>query len=157
MIARIGAFNFAVKFCTCKRKFLRDSATRFSISGFFMNQFPPSPWVSHKDRFEFCTKICGNIFHSSGCTTGTVDTAGKFTADAVDTGGNMLPLSLTPVANLPPVWLTMVANLQRWAYKCFLKSANLKSATSWAQFAIKNPQIFEIYEFKNFKSANFFW
>jgi hypothetical protein len=68
----------------------------------------------------------------------------------------MLPVSLIPVANLTPVWLTTVANLQMWACKCFFKSANLKSANSWAQFAIKNPQISEICEFKNFKSVNFF-
>jgi hypothetical protein len=42
------------------------------------------------------------------------------------------------VANLPPVLLMP------------------QIRNSWAQFAIKNPQISEICESKNFKSANFF-
>jgi hypothetical protein len=71
-----------------------------------------------------------------------VDTTG-----VVDTRGNMPPVSLTPAANLLPVWLTMVANLQRWA---------CKSANSYGQLAIENPQISEICESKNFKFAYFF-
>ncbi len=36
---------------------LSDSATRFSTSVFFMNQFPPSPWVYHLGRFEYFQKF----------------------------------------------------------------------------------------------------
>ena len=43
----------------------------------------------------------------------------------------------------PSPWV----NLQRWPSNCFFKSAN-----SWAQSTIANPQISEICE-----SANFFW
>jgi hypothetical protein len=87
------------------------------------------------------------------------DTGGKFTTGVIDTSGK-LPLvslipsaNLTPSANLPPVSLTMVANLQRWAQMFFFKSTNCKSANSWAQFAIKNPQ-FGVQIAKNVGSAN---
>jgi hypothetical protein len=66
--------------------------------------------------------------------TSVVDTGGKFAASMVDNSGKFSKVGV----------------------QMFFKSANLKSANSWAQFAIKNPQISEICEFKNFKSANFF-
>jgi hypothetical protein len=43
----------------------KGSATRFSTSGFFMNQFPPSPWVYQKGRFEFFRKFA-EIFTAQG-------------------------------------------------------------------------------------------
>jgi hypothetical protein len=43
---------------------------------FFINQFPPSPRVSHLDRFEFFQKIRGDI-RRSRLTTGVNDTGGK--------------------------------------------------------------------------------
>ncbi len=49
----------------------------FLLLVFFMNQFPPSPRVSHYNRFEFFSKIRGDI-HKSRCTTGINDTGGKF-------------------------------------------------------------------------------
>ncbi len=52
----------------------------FLLLVFFMNQFPPSPRVSHSDRFEFFRKFA-EIFASKGAP----------------------PVSTTPVANLPPV------------------------------------------------------
>ncbi len=44
-----------------------DSATRFSTSRFFfLNQFPPRPWVSHLGRFfKFCRKF-SEIFAAQG-------------------------------------------------------------------------------------------
>ncbi len=151
MTARICAFNFAVQFCTFERKFKGTVPREFQFQVFSWISFPKPMNILNILNIS---KIWGNI-HCSRCTTGAVDTGGKFTTAVDDTGGNMLPVSTTPVANLPPVWLTTVANLQRWACKCFFKSANLKSANSWAQFAIKirkflkyvsskisNPQIF---------------
>jgi hypothetical protein len=89
-----------------------------------MNQFPPSPRVSHSDRFDFFRKFA-EIFASKGapCTgindTGgkfatslasVVDTGGKFAAGINDTSGNLPPVSTTPAASLPPVLMTPVAN-----------------------------------------------
>jgi hypothetical protein len=44
-----------------------------------MNQFPPSPRVSHWNHFEF--------FENSLCTTGINDTGGKFGTGVNHTGG----------------------------------------------------------------------
>ncbi len=49
---------------------------QFTSYDFFMNQFPPSPWVYQYGRFEFFAKICGDI-RSSRCTR-VVDTGGKW-------------------------------------------------------------------------------
>jgi hypothetical protein len=75
----------------------------FLLLVFFMNQFPPSPRVSHLDRFEFFRKF-------RKFATGVNDTGGKFAAGNNDTGGNLPPVSTTPAANLPPVSMTPVAN-----------------------------------------------
>ncbi len=53
---------------------------------FFMNQFPPSPRLSHQDRFEFFRKFA-EIFARQGAP----------------------PVSTTPVAHLPPVSLPPVS------------------------------------------------
>jgi hypothetical protein len=42
-----------------------------------MNQYLPSPWVSHLGRFRIFSKIRGDV-HSSRCTTGVVGTGGKW-------------------------------------------------------------------------------
>jgi hypothetical protein len=49
----------------------------FWLQVFFMNQFLPSSWVSHKGRFHIFAKICGDI-RSSRCTTCVVDTSSKW-------------------------------------------------------------------------------
>jgi hypothetical protein len=60
---------------------LKGTVSRdFLLLVFFMNQFPPSPRVSHLDRFEFFRKFA-EIFASKSAP----------------------PVSTTPVANLPPV------------------------------------------------------
>ncbi len=55
-----------------------------------MNQFPPSPRVSHLDPpFQIFPKIRGDIFKLR-CTTSINDSVGKFAtsfASVVDTGG----------------------------------------------------------------------
>jgi hypothetical protein len=64
----------------------------------FMNQIPPSPRVSHLDRFKFFRKFA-EIFTSQG-------------APPVSTTpvANLPPLSTTPAENLPPVLSTLAAN-----------------------------------------------
>ncbi len=54
---------------------------------FWMGQYPPSPRVSHKGRFEFVRKF-SDIFTSHGAP----------------------PVSTTAMANLPPVSTTLAAN-----------------------------------------------
>jgi hypothetical protein len=56
-----------------------------------MNQFPPSPKVSHSGPFRIFSKIRGDIRKSS-CTTGINDTGindtgDKFATSLNDTGG----------------------------------------------------------------------
>jgi hypothetical protein len=53
-----------------------------------MNQFPPHPRVFHLDRFEFFSKIRGDI-REVRCTTGINDTGGKFATGVNDTGGKI--------------------------------------------------------------------
>jgi hypothetical protein len=67
---------------TFKRTVLRD----FLLLVFFMNQFPSSPRVSHKDRFEFFRKFVA-IFGKSRCTTVINDIDGHFAAGINDTSG----------------------------------------------------------------------
>jgi hypothetical protein len=122
-------FNRPILFLGLKGTVSRD----FLLPVFFMNQFPPSPRVSHKDRFEFFQKFA-EIFTIQGAPTvsttpvayfatifpcvvntggkfATVvnDTSGKFAARVNDTGGNFPPVSTTPAANLPLVSTTPAA------------------------------------------------
>ncbi len=60
----------------CKRLLKGTVSQDFFLLVFFMNQFPPSPRVSHLDRFEFFRKFA-EIFADQGWP----------------------PVSLTPVAN----------------------------------------------------------
>ncbi len=116
---------------------LKGTVSRdFLLPVFFMNQFPPSPRVSHLDRFELFRKFA-EIFASQGApqvsttpvanlppvsTTPAANFATIFPS-VVDTGGNryqlhgrqiLPPFSLVlliPVANLPPVSTIPAANL----------------------------------------------
>ncbi len=54
--------------------FKRDSVTRFSTSGIFINYFPLSIPLG---PFQIFSKIRGDI-HSSSCTTGVLDTGGMW-------------------------------------------------------------------------------
>jgi hypothetical protein len=75
----------------------RDSATRFSTSGFFINQSPQSPSVSHQGRFKFFRKF-GEIFAAQ-------DAPRPVSLTLV---ANLLQVSTTsavPVANVTPVSL----------------------------------------------------
>ncbi len=75
--------NFSLYTAKIKGTVSRD----FLLLVFFVNQFPPSPRVSHSDRFEFFRKFV-EIFVSKGAP----------------------PVSRTPVANLPAVSTTPAAN-----------------------------------------------
>ncbi len=94
----------------------------FLLLVFFMNQFPPSPRVSHLDRFEFFQKFA-EIFVSKGAPP--VST--KLVA-------NLPPVSTRPAAKLPLVSTTLAANLQPVSAT---PAANLQpvSATPAANFA----------------------
>jgi hypothetical protein len=63
----------------------------FLLLVFFLNQFPPSPRVSHLDRLEFFRKFA-EIFASKGAP----------------------PVSTTPVANLPLVERRRLKNCRRY-------------------------------------------
>jgi hypothetical protein len=63
----------------------------FLLLVFFMNQFPPSPRVSHLDRFEFFLKFA-EIFASQGAPPVSMTPAANFATSspcAVDTGGKL--------------------------------------------------------------------
>ncbi len=49
----------------------------FRLLAFFMNQFPPSPWVYHKGRFKFFWKFA-EIFSVQSAPPVSVDTGGKW-------------------------------------------------------------------------------
>ncbi len=74
-----------MQFCYIKGTVSRD----FLRLVFFMNQFPPNPRVFRLDRFEFFSKIRGDILESR-CTSGINDTGGKFATGISDTGGKFL-------------------------------------------------------------------
>ncbi len=125
-------FQFCGSILYMQKEVYRDSATRYSISGFFMNHFPPSPWVSHKDCFEFFQNFA-EIFIAQGAP--------------------LVPLTL--VANLPPVLLIpgAICYWCRWHQwqicKCFFKICksqirkflgsirNQKSANFWDMWVQK--------------------
>jgi hypothetical protein len=84
------------------RPFKGTVSRDFLLLVFFINQFPPSPRVSHSDRFEFIRKFA-EIFVSKGANLPPVsatpaanfatslasvfDTGGKFADGINDTGG----------------------------------------------------------------------
>ncbi len=85
---------------TKKPNVIKGTMSRdFLLLFFFMNQFPPSPKVSHEDRFDFFRKF-SEIFASQG-------------APPVSTTpvANLPPMSTTPTAKLSPVSTTLAANL----------------------------------------------
>ena len=49
--------------------FIETVPRDFWLQVFYMDQFPPSPWLYHLGRFEFFSKIRGDI-RSSRLTTG---------------------------------------------------------------------------------------
>ncbi len=116
------SFRIAVQFAciftlwTTYRMFKGTVPWDFRLHVFFMNQFPPSPWVSHSVKF---VRKCAEIFASQGApsvsmtpaatgindtgTAGAIDTRGKFTTGVVDTR-----LSLKPMANFPPMFVILM-------------------------------------------------
>ncbi len=60
---------FSSQFSSFKGTVPRD----FLLQVFFMNQFPPSPWVYHQDRSVELFRKFADI-RSSRCTAGVVDT-----------------------------------------------------------------------------------
>ncbi len=144
MTERISAFDFAVQFCTCKRKFKGTVPRVFQFQVFSWISFHQAPEYPIRAVLNF-SKNWRNI-HSlrvhHWCRWHWWQIYRRCSCWYRD--------------NMPPVLLTTVANLHRWVCKCFFKSANLKSANSWAQFAIENQQISQICESKNFILANFF-
>jgi hypothetical protein len=67
---------------------LRDSVTRFSTSGFFMNQFPQAPEYTIRAISNFFRSLILVPFFATGVNdAGVVDTGGKFAAGIVVTGG----------------------------------------------------------------------
>jgi hypothetical protein len=69
----------------------------FLLLVFFMNQFPPSPRVSHKGRFKFFQKLA-EIFASQGAQPVSTTPVANFTtsfASVADAGGNLPPVSTT--------------------------------------------------------------
>ncbi len=63
---------------------LKGTVSRdFRLLVFFMNQFPPSPWASIPlGLFQNFSKILGDI-RCSRCTTGVVDTGGKWRKSSI--------------------------------------------------------------------------
>jgi hypothetical protein len=75
----------------CEKRFRKWSLKEYTflLLVFFMNQFTPSPKVSHEDHFNFFRKFA-EIFASQGAppvsTTPSANFATSF-ASVVDTGG----------------------------------------------------------------------
>jgi hypothetical protein len=79
------------------RKELKGTMSRdFCFWFFFMNQFPPSPRVSHLDRFE-CFQKFVEIFASQGASL--VSTTSVSTTPASATPGVSFATSFTSVVN----------------------------------------------------------
>jgi hypothetical protein len=90
----IKSWNAAskIKFLISGANSIKGTVSRdFLLLVFFMNQFPPNPRVSHKDRFKFLRKFA-EIFASQG----------------------LPPVSKTPVANLPPMSTTPATICRRY-------------------------------------------
>ncbi len=84
-------------------KIERDSATRFSTSGFFS---PSSPSVS-------LSKICGDIC-ISWYTIGVIDTGGKWKKSSIRKALICLQCSWKSVAKLPPVSTTPAVQVAKF-------------------------------------------
>ncbi len=74
-----------------------------------MNQFPPSPRVSHKDRFEFFRKFA-EIFTSQGAPPVSKIPVVNLPPVSTTPAAKLPLVSTTPAANLPPVSATPEAN-----------------------------------------------
>ncbi len=60
-----------------QRQFKGKLPRDFRLMIFFMNQFPPSPWVYQYGRFEFFAKICEDIRSSRSQVSLTPVASGK--------------------------------------------------------------------------------
>ncbi len=126
----ICGFHY-VQFFLCKRKFKGTVSWDFDFR-FFYESVSPKPLSIPLGPFQLFFKFT-EIF-----ATGVIDTGGKFDkfgAGIIDSGGKFTKMGRN----------------------VFFKFTNRKSANSWAQFVIANPQISKICEFTNFISAYLFW
>ncbi len=107
MIARIGALNFAVQFCTCKRKFKGTVPQDFQFQFFSWISFPQAPEypirtvlnffkylrkysqfkVHHWCRLHWWQIYRRCFWYWGQYATGVIDTGGKFASSMVDNGG----------------------------------------------------------------------
>ncbi len=81
----------------------------FLLLVFFMNQFPPSPWVYHLGRFKFFRKLA-EIFAAQGWPPVSATPVANLPPMSTTPVAKLPPVSTTPVANLPPVSTTPAAN-----------------------------------------------
>ncbi len=121
----MGHRNFLSVLSTRVHSFLSSSAYAqfkgtvprdFRLLVFFINQFLLAPSIP-LGPFRLFSKTRGDIC-SSRCTTGVVDTIGKFAIGVFDTGGHFVPGiidGLTPTANLPPVSTTLAKLVGKFA------------------------------------------
>ncbi len=104
-----------------------------------MNQFPPSPWVTHYCRaVSNFSKIRGYI-RSSRCTTGVVDTGGKFTAGINDTSGTSDKFTAGVVDTGGAPWLANIsANFREKKNDINVIFIGLGEEDSWNKPEAKN-------------------
>jgi hypothetical protein len=106
----------------------------FLLLVFFMNQFPPSPRVCHKDRFEFFRKFA-EIFASKGAPPVSLTPVANLPPVSTTPAAKLPPVSTTPAANLPPVSATPAANFatrfasDRWQFATGINDTGSKFAT----------------------------
>ncbi len=127
-----------------------------------MNQFPPSPRVFHKDRFEFFWKFM-EIFASQGAhlvsmtlvanlstiSASIVDTGGKFATGVKDTGCHQYQQHWRQMCHQSKRhrWQTMGTKSNCWQLKMNLK----KLSICWLYY----PKVSKI-NHKNFSDWRFF-
>jgi hypothetical protein len=101
----------------------------FLLLVFFMNQFPPSPRVSHWDRFE-CFRKFAEIFASKGAPPVSTTPVANFATSLA----SVVDVSTTPTAKFPPVSTTPVAichryQRHRWQFATGINDTGGKFAT----------------------------
>ncbi len=90
---REWAARAVVEYCPYIVLAIKGSLTRdFRLSGFFMDQFPPCPWVSHLGLCEFFQKFAD--IHNFVFTADVVDTSSKLFSGVSDTGNKLSLVSL---------------------------------------------------------------
>ncbi len=97
----------------------------FLLLVFLMNQFPPSPRVLHKDRFEFFRKFA-EIIASQGAPPVSTTPAAKLLPVWTTPAANLLPVSATPAANFSTNFASVV---DRWQIATGINDAGGKFAT----------------------------